>query len=151
MLADSGARLFLVADEQTPQARSLAGDGCIPLSRWRAAQAAGSLSPLQLAAEDPAFWLYSSGTTGRPKGIVHTHKDVLPAGQAMREVLGLQAGDTVVCTSRLFFAYGLEHGLLGTLSIGATAVLLPDGADPGQIPGIVAKHRPKAAATATIV
>jgi benzoate-CoA ligase len=93
---------------------------------------------------DAAFWLYSSGTTGQPKGIVHAHRDVLPAGQAQREVVGLGPGDTVFATSKLFFAYALENGLLGPLALGATAILHPDWADVEQIQAIVARHRPTA-------
>ena len=66
-----------------------------------------------MRAEDPAFWLYSSGTTGKPKGIIHSHRSLLPAGQAQREVVGLVPGERCYTTSKLFFAYALEHGFLG--------------------------------------
>ena len=146
MFVDSAARRFLAEDAVAQTAAAIAGDRCVPLAEWRRLlRATGTPPPpIDLPPEDPGFWLYSSGTTGRPKGIVHAHKDVLPTGQAMREVLGLKAGDTVFGTSRLFFAYGLEHGLLGALSIGATSVLHPDNVDPGQASEIVAQHRPDA-------
>ena len=94
--------------------------------------------------EDAAFWLFSSGTTGRPKGIVHTHRSVLPAGQAQREVVGLGPGDRVFATSKLFFAYALENGLLGPLALGATAILHPDWAELEQIRAVIARHKPTA-------
>lgn len=94
--------------------------------------------------EDPAFWLFSSGTTGRPKAIVHTHRNVRPSGQAQREVFGLGPGDRIFATSKLFFSYALENGLLGPLALGATAILHPDWADVPAARAIVERHRPTA-------
>jgi benzoate-CoA ligase len=102
------------------------------------------VQPHPATPDDAAFWLYSSGTTGRPKGIVHAHRAVLAAGQAQREVLGLGAGDRVLATSKLFFAYALENGLLGPLSLGAAAILNPDWASVEGICGLVERHKPTA-------
>ena len=107
-------------------------------------QSSATLAPHAATLEDPAFWLYSSGTTGSPKGIIHTHRAVLAAGQAQREVLRLSAGDRVLGTSRFFFAYALENCLLGPLSIGATAILHPDWPEPGSIAALAARERPTA-------
>src|SRR3972149_2852054 len=101
-------------------------------------------APAVHAAPDaPAFWLYSSGTTGRPKGIVHAHRGVLHAGQALRE-FGIGAGDRVFTTSKCFFAYGLEHGLLGTLALGATSIVCAEWPEAEMGLAIVARHRPAA-------
>ena len=91
---------------------------------------------------DPAFWLYSSGTTGKPKGIIHSHKDVLSAGQIYGETLALAPGDRVFVTSKLFFAYALDHGFLGSLAHGLTAVLHPDWPDIDEACEIVAREQP---------
>jgi len=151
VLADSGARLLIAEDALLgvlgPLATQLAQENRLATSApWREAvrRAAAPAAFHDARPEDAAFWLYSSGTTGRPKGIVHAHRDVLPAGQAQREVVGLAAGDTVFATSKLFFAYALENGLLGPLALGATAILHPDWADVEQIQAIVARHRPSA-------
>jgi len=90
------------------------------------------------------LWIYSSGTTGRPKGIIHTHRVLQVAGQLQREVLGLQPGDTVFATSKLFFSYALENGLLGPLSIGATALLHPDWAEAETVSALITRHAPTA-------
>ena len=144
MFEDSAARLFLAEVRFAPRIADFAGERCIDLSTWR--QALGAGPPLSestaVRPSDPAFWLYSSGTTGRPKGIAHTHRDVLSAGNGMREVLGIGAGATVFSTSKLFFAYGLEHALLGPLSIGAASVLHPEPVDASRAGEIVARHRP---------
>jgi len=151
VFADSGARLLIAEDALLgalgPLAVQLAQENRLLNSApWREA-VRGAATPAAFhdaRPEDAAFWLYSSGTTGRPKGIVHAHRDVLPAGQVLREVVGLAAGDTVFATSKLFFAYALENGLLGPLALGATAILHPDWADVEQIQTIVARHRPSA-------
>jgi benzoate-CoA ligase len=151
MVADSGARV-LIAEEALLQvlgplaAELAAARRLIPQREWLAL--ADAASPHGRAhdaqPEDPAFWLYSSGTTGRPKGIVHTHRSVLPAGQAQREIVGLGLEDRIFTTSKLFFAYALENGLLGPLSLGATAILHPDWVDVDQVEALVARQRPTA-------
>jgi benzoate-CoA ligase len=156
---DSAARLAIIEDVFA-QARpdltaELAREGRLAVAgtqvpaggaSWRdvVALAPANAPAFDAAPEQPAFWLYSSGTTGKPKGIVHTHKNLLPAGQAQREILGLQVGDTVFATSKLFFSYSLENGFLGPLSIGATSILNPEWADTGPVLELVARHRPKA-------
>ena len=151
VVADSGARLLIAEEASLPALGPLAAElaGVQRLAAgiaWN--EQLSRASPQALAhparPEDPAFWLYSSGTTGKPKGILHAHKDVLAAGQVQREVLGLVAGDKVFNTSKLFFAYALENGLLGPLALGATAILHPDWADVDQIQLLVARHRPTA-------
>jgi len=146
MFEDSAARFFLCEDEFEHVVAPFSGKGCIGLSRWRAlpVQRASLEHPIRTQPSDAAFWLYSSGTTGHPKGIVHAHKDVLPAGAAMRDVLGVRAGAVVFGTSKLFFAYGLEHALLGPLALGATSVLCPDAVEAANAGEIVARHKPSA-------
>ncbi len=144
MFEDCAARFFLAEDEFSPSISAFAAERTIGLANWQRslADAAPLTEPAEMEPKDPAFWLYSSGTTGHPKGIVHGHKDVLPAGNGMREVLGLGADDTIFATSKLFFAYGLEHALLGPLALGAASILLPDAVEAAKASEIVARYRP---------
>jgi 3-hydroxybenzoate/4-hydroxybenzoate---CoA ligase len=156
--SDSGARLAIVDEalaamlprfvQGLARERRIVTSGgeSAGIASWDEALKGAVADPTPFAAkpEDAAFWLYSSGTTGRPKGIIHTHKDILPAGQTMRETISLQPEERVLVTSRLFFAYGLENGLVGPLSIGASSVLSADWSDAAQVCSLVAQHRPTA-------
>jgi acyl-coenzyme A synthetase/AMP-(fatty) acid ligase len=135
ILADTAARLVIIedvfADARPDLTSELAREGRIAivgeapqsLPRWRDALEAATVAPAFHAEEGaPAFMLYSSGTTGAAKGIVHTHASIGHAGAAFRS-FDLREGDTVFTTSKFFFAYGLEHGLLAPLALGVTAVL----------------------------
>src|SRR5512146_62552 len=105
--SDSGARLAIVEDVLAPRLPRLvqalareqrvviAGSPAGGLPSWgeKLANASPSQVPFAAEPEDAAFWLYSSGTTGRPKGIIHTHQDILPAGQTLRDTIALAPGD----------------------------------------------------------
>jgi len=136
--SDSAARLLVT---EPGQGRDL---GLPAVDAAELLQSEAKLEAHDGTLEDPAFWLYSSGTTGRPKGVIHTHRAVLAAGQAQREVLRLAPGDKVLGTSRLFFAYALENALLGPLSIGATAILQPEWPEPEGIALLASRERPAA-------
>ena len=140
------ARPDLAAEHAVAGGLAIAGASAAQALSWRAAlaRAMPQAAPFAARDEDPAFWLYSSGTTGKPKGIIHAHRSLLPAGQAQREVVGLAAGERGFATSKLFFAYALEHGFLGPLRIGATAILEPDWPDAETVLARVAHHRPQA-------
>lgn len=93
-------------------------------------------------AEDPAFWLYSSGTTGRPKAIVHSQASCAHAGKLLREVVGAGEDTVVLATSKLFFAYALDNGFTGPLACGGTIVVDESWPTPEAIAANVACHRP---------
>jgi benzoate-CoA ligase family protein len=75
-------------------------------------------------AEDDCFGLYSSGTTGLPKGVIHTHGDIAVISQFyMVETLGATDDDAFFSVARLCFSYGMNIGMIGPLYVGATAIL----------------------------
>jgi len=143
ILADSGAQAALV-DAAFPAAHEVLAPINIGLSAWRERVAnASPIAAFDVPPEAPAIWLYSSGTTGRPKGIEHEHRAALSIGEAFR-TLGLAQGDRVFTTSKFFFAYGLEHGLLAPLAMGITSVLSADWPDAEAVSSIVERERPHA-------
>jgi len=85
------------------------------------------LEAAETSKDDMAFWLYSSGTTGFPKGAIHLHHDMLvEADLYAQQTIGLQESDLSFSVAKLFFAYGLGNGLYFPLRVGGTTVLLPE-------------------------
>ena len=93
--------------------------------------------------DEAAFWLYSSGSTGAPKGCVHLQHDmVVCAASYARGVLGMNERDRCFSVPKLFFAYGLGNGLYMPFSVGATAILLPGAPAPASVYSVIESHRP---------
>ena len=94
-------------------------------------------------ADDVCFWLYSSGSTGAPKGTVHLHSHLIQTAELYgRGVLGITERDIVYSAAKLFFDYGLGNGLTFPISVGATTVLLPTRPAPADVFGILKKFQP---------
>ena len=95
-------------------------------------------------ADSPAFWLYTSGTTGTPKGAMHRHGSVQVVCETYgAQVLGITPEDRCLSAAKAFFAYGLGNSVLFPMSAGAAAVLEPSPARPE----IMAERAGKFAAT----
>jgi benzoate-CoA ligase len=91
----------------------------------------------------PAFWLYSSGSTGHPKGCVHLQHDmVVCADSYARGVLGIEASDRCFSVAKLFFAYGLGNAMYFPLAVGATAILWPGAVTPPIVYDLIERRRP---------
>jgi len=104
-------------------------------------------SPTCLAADtskdDVAFWLYSSGSTGFPKGAVHLHHDMVYSAELYsRPILQIQEKDVTFSAAKLFFAYGLGNNLYFPFNVGATAVLYPGRPLPEKMFEVIAASRP---------
>jgi len=97
----------------------------------------------ETSADDPAFWLWTSGSTGPPKAAVHRHHDWLTVCEGYaRGVLGIQPGDVTFSSAKLFHAYGLGNGLMFPFYAGATTVLYPGKPQAGAILARAHEYRP---------
>ena len=90
-----------------------------------------------------AFWLYSSGSTGSPKGCVHLQHDMVVCAESYAiQVLGMRESDRCFSAAKLFFAYGLGNALYMPMAVGATSILLPDPPTAPRVYDIIERYRP---------
>ncbi|MBI4637127.1 MAG: benzoate-CoA ligase family protein [Candidatus Rokubacteria bacterium] len=156
-LNDSRARVAVVsapllaeAGPMLPQATHLrhvlvAGGPPGAYLSWedRVAKASATLAPASTSRDDAAFWLYSSGSTGFPKGAVHLHHDMVVSTETYaKQVLGLRATDRVYSAAKLFFAYGLGNAGYFPMGVGAQSVLYPHRPTPEGVFEVISRHRP---------
>ena len=101
------------------------------------------LEPAHTSKDDAAFWLYSSGSTGAPKGCVHLQHDMVVTSELYAKgILGMTAEDRCFSVAKLFFAYGLGNGLYFSLAVGGTSILLPERPRPAEVFAVIERHRP---------
>jgi 4-hydroxybenzoate-CoA ligase len=157
MLSDSRARVAIITDglwdrfESIVDSKSnlhsvlISGTSCPDGRDSLAGALAASASSLQCAdttCDDVAFWLYTSGSTGAPKGAMHLQRDLyFTAATYGDQVLGIREDDVVFSAAKLFFAYGLGNGMTFPLHVGATAVLLDERPTPQAVMSVMKAHR----------
>jgi 4-hydroxybenzoate-CoA ligase len=93
--------------------------------------------------DETAFWLYSSGSTGMPKGARHVHTSPMETARLTGQgCLGMREDDLVYSAAKLFFAYGLGNAMTFPLSVGATAVLRPERPTPELVFATLKQYQP---------
>jgi benzoate-CoA ligase len=114
-----------------------------PVHAWSSFEDASPVGAEPTTAQTAAFWLYTSGTTGRPKGAIHRHGDVrVVCDTYARTVLGMTRDDVCYSVAKLFFAFGLGNALFFPLAAGGAAVLDPDPPTPARVAELMGRHQP---------
>ena len=99
--------------------------------------------PADCSPDEVAFWLYSSGSTGNPKGVRHVHSSLKATADTYgAQILGVQPDDLMFSAAKLFFAYGLGNSMTFPMAAGAAAVLYPERPTPDAVLATMRQFQP---------
>lgn len=91
-------------------------------------------APARTCADEVAYWLYSSGTTGMPKGVMHVHSSPMTIARLSgQDRIGIREDDIVFSAAKLFFSYGLGNAIICPMSVGASSVFYPERPTPQTV------------------
>jgi 4-hydroxybenzoate-CoA ligase len=157
VLADCRARVLFISEALLPVVTDMVGrmpdlehvivagndaHGHKKLSE-EIARASDSFATAATHADEPAFWLYSSGSTGMPKGVRHLHSNLAATAETYaKQVLGIREDDVGLSAAKLFFAYGLGNALTFPMSVGASTILNSERPTPVKMFELMNKYHP---------
>lgn len=157
VLADCRARVLFVSEALYPAVKDIVGRmpdlDCVVVSGTNAfghkllaeelARESDQFETVATHEDEPAFWLYSSGSTGMPKGVRHLHGNLAATAETYaKQVLGIRESDTCLSAAKLFFAYGLGNALTFPLSVGATTILNSERPTPALMFKLLNRYNP---------
>ncbi|GLY68504.1 benzoate-CoA ligase family protein [Amycolatopsis taiwanensis] len=161
VLADSRARVLCVSDEFSaaakaaielaPEVTDVVLDRADPIHfstrikthDWTELSTSEAWPAYRTWEDSPALWLYTSGTTGEPKGAMHRHASIRAVCETYgSQVLGIRDDDRCFSVAKLFFAYGIGNSAFFPLAVGASSILDPGRPDPHAVAETVRAGRP---------
>jgi len=158
LVADSRVRAVVVSEPLLPAFQPLLGKlpflrhivvsgnaapGTLALAELLQ-EAEPDVEPAPTTRDDIGLWLYSSGSTGAPKGTMHVHSSLIATALgAGQHVVQITEPDVCFSVSKMSFAYGLGCSLTFPMSVGATSVLLSSPPNPTSIFSVLREHKPR--------
>jgi benzoate-CoA ligase family protein len=161
VLADSRARVLCVSDEfaaaakvaieLAPEVTDVVLDRADPRDfsarvrthDWSVLSTSEASPAYRTWSDSPALWLYTSGTTGEPKGAMHRHESIRAVCETYgSQVLGIREDDRCFSVAKLFFAYGIGNSAFFPLSVGAESILDPGRPTPHRVAEVARTARP---------
>lgn len=137
LLRDSGAQLLAIS-EGLPLANIPAGVRVVDGARVQAMAASPARATYaDTAADDPAYLIYTSGTTSRPKGVLHAHRAAWGRRPMYQGWYGITPADRVLHAGAFNWTYTLGTGLTDPWANGATAIVYTGPKDPSIWPGLI--------------
>ena len=160
--ADCGTRLLVIADEYANSVDMIVAassdlgtviavgkdtpkfsTGQVDFRLWSSVSDHSEAPAAATSKDASAFWLYSSGTTGLPKGVIHRHGDLQATFDTYAsKVLNITSEDRCLSVAKLFFAYGLGNSLTFPLAAGACAILEPRRPTPAMFVDTIREAKP---------
>jgi 4-hydroxybenzoate-CoA ligase len=157
ILTDCRARVLFVSEALYPVVKDIVGRiadlDCVVVSGNNSfghkllseelAKEGDSFATAETHPDEPAFWLYSSGSTGMPKGVRHLHSNLAATAETYaKQVLGIREDDVCLSAAKLFFAYGLGNALTFPMSVGASTVLHTERPTPAAMFTLMNRYNP---------
>ncbi|MFO1217054.1 MAG: AMP-binding protein [Burkholderiaceae bacterium] len=143
ILDEAGFHAILTEDEEALDTPLPWRARVWPVQGWRRlVDAAEPAPPQPMRPDAPAFWCHSSGTSGKPKAVVHAHGYAQAIAQVSAEGIGVRGDDRLFASSKLFFAYPQTNALLAGVRLGATVILDPKWPTAAGLAATIEVQRP---------